>query len=197
MLFSFRGLFAIVATSAVFGTLASVQAAPPAGPLDFSVKNMDGAAVPLAKYKGDVVLIVNTASLCGNTPQYASLEKLNQKYRKQGLRILGFPANNFGSQEPGTNKDIKEFCTKEYHVTFDMFGKLSVAGADQDPLYAFLTSKTTNPQFGGKIDWNFAKFLVGRDGQVIARFPASQDPMTPTTVKAIEDALQTPKPKKS
>lgn len=190
---------ALAASALVFATLAAdapAEAAPPTGPLQFSVKNMDGKSVPLAKYKGDVVLIVNTASLCGNTPQYAGLEKLYEKYQKQGLRILAFPANNFGSQEPGTNGEIKEFCTKKYNVTFDVFGKLSVAGADQDPLYGFLTSKTANGQFGGPIDWNFAKFLVGRDGKVIARYPASQDPLTPAIVKTIETALQAPAPKK-
>ena len=172
------------------------QAAPPTSPLQFTVKNIDGAAVPLSKYKNEVVLIVNTASLCGNTPQYASLEKLYQKYNKQGLRILAFPANNFGAQEPGSNADIKAFCTKQFHVTFDVFGKVSVAGADQAPLYQFLTDKTTNPQFAGPIEWNFAKFLVGRDGKVIARFPAGKDPLTPEVVQSIEAALKSPAPKK-
>ena len=197
MRFYLSAALCAVALAATLTLSASdANAAPPTGPLQFSATDINGAKVPLVKYKNEVVLIVNTASLCGNTPQYASLEKLYQKYQKQGLRILAFPANNFGSQEPGSNADIKAFCTKQYHVTFDVFGKVSVAGADQAPLYGFLTSKTTNPQFGGPIEWNFAKFLVGRDGKVIARFPASQDPLTPAVEQTIVAALKADAPKK-
>ncbi len=172
--------------------VAAGPAAPkePKSALDFTVRDIDGKEVALAKYKGDVVLIVNTASLCGNTPQYASLETLYQKYKSKGLRILAFPANNFGGQEPGKNNEIKEFCTSKYKTTFDLFDKVSVApGANQAPLYAYLTDKNTNGSFSGPIEWNFAKFLVGRNGKVIARFPAGKDPLTPDVVAPIEQAL--------
>ncbi len=167
-------------------------AAPARSPLAFTVKNIDGKSVPLSRYKGKVVLIVNTASLCGNTPQYASLENLYQKYRARGLRILAFPANNFGSQEPGTNGEIKTFCSAKYRTTFDLFSKISVKGDDQAPLYRFLTAKETNPKFGGDIEWNFAKFLVGRNGQVLARFPAGKDPLSADVVAALEAELAKP-----
>lgn len=174
----------------------AAPATPPAGPLAYTVKNIDGKDVPLSKYKGQVVLIVNTASLCGNTPQYASLETLYQKYQPQGLRILAFPANNFGQQEPGGNGQIKEFCTGKYKTTFDLFSKVSVKGDDQAPLYRYLTDKKTNPQYGGDIEWNFAKFLIGRNGQVVARFPAGHDPLSADVVAAVEAELAKPAPKK-
>jgi glutathione peroxidase len=163
--------------------------APATGVYQFTMTNIDGKSVPLSKYRGKVLLIVNTASLCGNTPQYAKLEQLDKTYRKQGLRILGFPANNFHAQEPGDNKQIKEFCTSTYHVTFDMFSKISVKGADQAPLYTYLTDKTTDPKYGGDIEWNFAKFLIGRHGEILNRFPASHDPTSPDVVAAIQSAL--------
>ncbi len=158
--------------------------------LSFTVKDIDGKSVPLSRYKGKVLLIVNTASLCGNTPQYASLETLYQKYKGQGLRILAFPANDFAHQEPGTNGQIREFCTLKYHASFDMFSKISVKAPDQAPLYTFLTDKTTDPKFGGDIEWNFAKFLTDRKGNVIARIPAGHDPLSPDTVAQIEAALK-------
>jgi glutathione peroxidase len=169
--------------------------ATPTSPLDFTVKSISGQNVPLSRYKGKVVIIVNTASLCGNTPQYASLETLYKKYRKSGLRILAFPENDFNHQEPGNNSQIKQFCSTKYHVTFDLFSKIVVKGDDQAPLYQFLTSKETDPKFGGPIEWNFAKFLVGRDGQVVDRFPASHDPLLPDVVTAIEQQLAMPAPK--
>jgi len=159
---------------------------------DFTMKNIDGKPVNLSKYRGDVVMVVNTASLCGNTPQYADLETLYNEYKGQGFRIIGFPANNFGSQEPGPNGQIKEFCTSKYHVTFDMFSKISVKGDDQDPLYRYLTDKSTDPQFGGDIEWNFAKFLIARDGTIINRFPAGHKPMLPDVVDAVKTALAKP-----
>jgi len=173
---------------AMFATTAR-SSTPATGVYQFTMKNIDGKAVPLSKYHGKVMMIVNVASLCGNTPQYAKLEELNKTYRKQGLRILGFPANNFASQEPGDNKQIKEFCTSTYHVSFDMFSKISVKGADQDPLYKYLTDSSTDPQFGGDIDWNFAKFIIGKHGEVVARFPAHQDPTSPEVVAALKAAL--------
>ena len=188
--------FFVVAAAAVAGP-GSAPAARPSGPLAFSVKNIDGKTVPLSRYKGKVALIVNTASLCGNTPQYAGLETLYQKYKGRGLRILAFPANNFGSQEPGTNDEIKTFCSAKYKTTFDLFSKISVKGDDQAPLYRFLTAKETNPKFGGDVEWNFAKFLVGRNGQVIARFPAGHDPLSPDVIAALEAELAKPEKAKS
>ncbi len=160
---------------------------PPA--LNFPMKDIDGKAVNLGRYKGDVLLVVNVASFCGNTPQYASMEKLYEKYKDKGFTILGFPANEFGKQEPGSNKEIKDFCTGKYNVTFPMFSKIVVKGEGQDPLYKFLTDKTTDPKFGGDIEWNFAKFLINRKGEIIARFPAMKDPMKPDVVTAIKKAL--------
>jgi glutathione peroxidase len=159
------------------------------GPLSFTMTDIDGNEVDLSKYQGKVVLMVNVASKCGLTPQYEALEALNKKYSKQGLAILGFPANNFLGQEPGTNKEIKEFCTSKYGVDFDMFAKISVNGADQHPLYAYLTSKEAGHDFGGEIEWNFAKFLVGRDGQIIARFSSRTSPSDPEVTSKIEQAL--------
>ncbi len=165
--------------------------AAPANVYGYTVKDIDGKDVKLSKYKGDVLLIVNTASLCGNTPQYASLEKLYEKYKGDGLRILAFPANDFAHQEPGTNAEIHEFCTAKYSVSFDLFSKISVKEPDQAPLYAYLTDKGSDPKFGGPIEWNFAKFLIGRDGQIVNRFPAGHDPLLPDVTGAIEDALKT------
>jgi len=159
------------------------------GVLGQTVKDIDGRDVPLGRYKGKVTLIVNTASKCGLTPQYASLESLYQKYKGRGLRIVAFPANNFAGQEPGTNGEIKQFCSTKYRTTFDLMGKVSVAGEDQAPVYKFLTSKETNGKFAGPIEWNFAKFLVGPDGQVVARFPANKDPLAPEVVEVIEAQL--------
>ena len=159
---------------------------------DFAPLDNSGRKTPLSRYKGDVLIIVNTASLCGNTPQYASLEALYQKYKDRGLRILAFPANNFASQEPGNNTQIKQFCTQKYHTTFDLFSKISVAGSDQAPLYSYLTSPSTDPKFAAPIEWNFAKFLVNRDGQVVDRFPAGHDPLLPDVTSAIEAQLNKP-----
>jgi glutathione peroxidase len=158
--------------------------------LNFTVKDIDGKSVPLSNYQGKVLLVVNVASYCGNTRQYASMQKLHEKYRDRGFTILGFPANEFGKQEPGTDAEIKEFCTSRFNVSFPMFSKIVVKGEGQAPLYKFLTDKTTNPTYGGDIEWNFAKFLVGRNGEVIGRFPARTDPMTPDVVGAIEKALE-------
>lgn len=173
---------------------ASAQTAPakPQTVLDFTVKNIDGKSVPLSRYKGKVLLIVNTASLCGNTPQYASLESLYQKYQSRGLRILAFPADDFAHQEPGTNSQILQFCTSKYHTSFDLFSKISVKAPGQAPLYTFLTDKATDPKFGGDIEWNFAKFLTDRQGHVMARIPAGHDPLSPDTVAQIEAALKSP-----
>ena len=141
---------------------------------DFTVKTIDGKEKSLADYKGKVLLIVNTASRCGFTPQYDSLEELHRKLSAKGLRVLGFPANEFGAQEPGTDAEIKQFCTMKFGVDFDMFSKIVVKGAGIHPLYKFLT---TESGFNGEIGWNFAKFLIDREGKVVARFGPEDDPM--------------------
>jgi glutathione peroxidase len=158
--------------------------------LDFSMKSIEGQPAPLASYKGKVVLIVNVASKCGFTPQYTALEATYRQYKDQGFVILGFPANNFMSQEPGTDQEIQQFCKSKYDVTFPMYSKISVKGDDQAPIYKFLTDKTTNPMAGGDIQWNFTKFLIGRDGKVAARFEPAVKPDSPEVIKAIESALK-------
>lgn len=162
----------------------------PEGVLGFTMPSIDGEEVALARYAGQVLLIVNVASECGLTPQYTQLVELDRRYRERGLRILGFPANNFGKQEPGTNAEIKAFCTEQFQVGFDLFAKISVKGEDTHPLYAFLTSKEKHPKTGGEIKWNFTKFLVGRDGAVIARFEPRTRPDDPEVIEAIETALE-------
>lgn len=158
--------------------------------LDFTLKNIDGKDTSLAAYKGKVLLLVNVASKCGYTPQYEGLQAVYSKYKDQGFVVLGVPANNFGGQEPGTNEEIKEFCTLKYNVSFPMFAKVSVKGDDIHPLFKFLTDKTTNPQFGGDLKWNFGKFLIGRDGKVIARFETPDKPESEKVMQAIEQALK-------
>jgi len=157
---------------------------------DYTLNSIDGKPTPLASFKGQVVLLVNVASRCGYTPQYKGLEAIYEKYKDQGFVIVGFPANNFMGQEPGTNEEIKTFCHSKYNVTFPMMSKVSVKGDDTTPLYQFLTGKETNPQFGGDIKWNFTKFLISRDGQVIARFEPNVEPTNPATIAAIEKALK-------
>jgi len=168
---------------------ASTTSAASPSILDFKMKDIDGKDVKLKKYKGNVLLVVNTASKCGYTPQYEGLQGTYEKYREKGFYVLGFPANNFGAQEPGTEKEIKEFCTSKYKVTFPMFAKISVKGEDQDPLYAYLTSKETDPEFAGDITWNFNKFLIDRKGKIVARFSSKQKPDSPEVIAAIEKYL--------
>jgi glutathione peroxidase len=153
------------------------------------MKSLSGKDVNLAQYQGKVLLVVNTASKCGNTPQYAPLEALYKKYADRGFMVLGFPSNDFGHQEPGTDAQITEFCTKNYGVTFDMFSKVDVKGPDICDLYNYLTSKETDAPFAGTITWNFEKFLIGRDGSVVARFKPKTKPDTPEVVSAIEAEL--------
>lgn len=157
--------------------------------LNFTMKSLDGKSVDLSKYQGKVVLMVNVASKCGFTPQYKQLQALNDKYAKKGLAILGFPANDFGKQEPGTNDEIASFCQKNYGVKFDMFAKVVVKGAGQCPLYQFLTSPTTDPKFAGPVKWNFEKFLISKKGDVVARFRSPVKPDSPEVIKAIEAEL--------
>jgi glutathione peroxidase len=164
--------------------------------LNFVVKDIDGKPVNLGRYAGKVIMFVNVASKCGNTPQYAPLEALYKKYKSKGLVILGFPANDFGMQEPGTDKEIKEFCSETYKVDFPMFSKITVKGEMQAPVYKYLTEKDSDPKFGGPIEWNFAKFLVNRKGEIIDRIPAKTHPDTPEIVAEIEKALAEETPEK-
>jgi glutathione peroxidase len=150
---------------------------------DFQMKAIDGKEVALAGFKGRPVLFVNVASRCGYTPQYKGLEALHQKYKDRGLVVVGVPANNFGGQEPGTNEEIQQFCTRNYNVTFPMMSKVSVKGSDMTPLYGYLT------QTGGDVKWNFTKFLVGKDGKVIKRFESNVSPDSPELIGAVEAAL--------
>ena len=136
----------------------------------FTMKSIEGKPVPLAQYKGKVVIIVNTASKCGLTPQYADLEKFYKEYKGKGVVVLGFPANNFMKQEPGSNEEIKGFCEKNYGVTFDMFEKIEVKGKEIHPLYAFLTQKSQNGTVESEVSWNFQKFVINKKGEVVASF---------------------------
>jgi len=175
----FFGAVLIMATSLSAGS----------GVYSFTLSSIDGKPAPLADYKGKVVLLVNVASQCGYTPQYSALEAIYEKYKDQGFVILGFPANNFGAQEPGTNEEIKTFCTRKYSVTFPMYSKISVKGADQAPLYGYLT-KETGAGIAGDIKWNFTKFLVDRDGKVVQRFEPAVTPDSKEVTAAIAKQLK-------
>lgn len=161
----------------------------PAGIYSFTLNSIDGKPAPLADYKGKVVLLVNVASQCGFTPQYSALEAIYEKYKDRGFVVLGFPANNFGEQEPGTNEEIKNFCTRRYSVTFPMYAKISVRGDDEAPLYAFLTRETAKG-ISGEIKWNFTKFLVDRKGNVVERFEPVVTPDSKEVIAAIEKQLK-------
>lgn len=156
---------------------------------DFTVKNIDGKDVSLSQYKGKVLLFVNVASMCGNTPQYRDIEALYKKYKDKGLVVLGFPANNFMGQEPGSDKEIKEFCTREYAVTFPMFSKISVKGKNIAPLYSYLTTKAENGVLDAEITWNFQKILVGRDGRVLSSISPRTGVNEASVIADIEKAL--------
>lgn len=153
---------------------------------DITVKTIKGEEKKLSEYEGNVLLIVNLASYCGYTPQYKGLEQLNLKYQKSGLRVLGFPCNDYGEQEPGNNEEIQTFCSRNYGVTFELFDKVHAKGSQQHPLYKFLTS-SVEPR--GDVSWNFEKFLVNKKGEVIARFRSSISPESPELITAIEQAL--------
>ena len=170
--------------------LVSVSAFGASNVLDFTMNTIDGKPAPLANFKGKVILLVNVASQCGYTYQYEGLEKLYEKYKAQGFVIAGFPANNFGGQEPGTNEEIGAFCRSKFGVTFPMFAKISVKGADQAPLYQFLTGKDANPKTSGEIQWNFTKFLVDRTGKVLQRFEPPVEPMSKELESAVQAALK-------
>ncbi|MBN2355500.1 glutathione peroxidase [candidate division KSB1 bacterium] len=154
------------------------------------MNDIDGNPVSLETFRGKVVMIVNVASKCGFTKQYAGLEELFKSYQDSGFVVLGFPANNFLGQEPGTNEEIKNFCTLNYGVTFPMFAKISVKGKDQHPLYKYLTEKSTNPEFSGDISWNFNKFLIDRQGKIIARFGSRTKPEDDKVIAVIQNALK-------
>jgi glutathione peroxidase len=151
---------------------------------DFDATTIAGQPKKLSDYAGKVLFIVNVASECGLTPQYDGLEKLHERYASQGLAVIGFPANEFGRQEPGSNEQIQEFCRTKFGVKFDMMGKVVVKGAGSHPLFAWLTSET-----GGDIKWNFGKFLVGKKGEILARFEPTVEPTSPEITSAIEKAL--------
>ena len=157
---------------------------------EFTLDALNGTPTPLANFKGKVMLVVNVASQCGYTYQYEGLQALFKKYETQGFVIAGFPANNFGGQEPGSNEEIGAFCKSKFGVTFPMFSKISVKGSDQAPLYRFLTDKKANPSTGGEINWNFTKFLVDRDGKVLQRFEPEVEPNSKAVVSAVEAALK-------
>ena len=153
----------------------------------FTLNDIDGNPLALSTFTGKVLLLVNTASMCGNTPQYEGLQTLYERYREKGLEILAFPANNFGKQEPGTNEEIKSFCYTKYALEFPLFSKISVTGEDMHPLYHYLT---TQSPFPGQIEWNFQKFLVNRQGEVIARYQPGLKPLSAQIVQDIQQALK-------
>ena len=185
----FAALAALFVVSSAAIVSAQDSAKKPTSVLDFQVKDIDGKDVDLAKYKGKVLLIVNTASQCGFTPQYKDLQAIYEKYKDQGFEVLAFPANEFGAQEPGTDGQIKEFCSTRYKVSFPLFSKIVVKGNGIHPLYHFLTSESTDPKFAGPIKWNFAKFLVNRKGEIVDRFEPQARPESAAVTGAIEKAL--------
>jgi glutathione peroxidase len=158
-------------------------------PYDFTVTTIDGASRSLNEFAGRALLVVNVASQCGLTPQYAGLQAIHERYQARGFAVLGFPCNQFGSQEPGTEPQIKTFCETRYGVTFPMFAKLEVNGPGRHPLYAFLTTQPTRPDGPGDVQWNFAKFLVGKDGTVVARFSPTEAPESAEITASIERVL--------
>lgn len=181
------GILAIAFSSSFAGET-SKKSVPPV--LKHKLKSLDGKDVDLSKYQDKVLLIVNTASKCGATPQYKDLQALHEKYKDQGLVVLGFPCNQFGAQEPGTALQISEFCTKNYGVTFDMFSKIDVNGENADDLYKYLTSKKANPKTAGPVKWNFEKFLINRDGEIAARFRTRVNPQSEEVTNAVEAELK-------
>jgi glutathione peroxidase len=180
---------AVLLAAVLVLALSQFAAAAASSVHEFKMKDIDGKEVDLSTYKGKTLLIVNVASFCGNTKQYKQLQELHEKYADKGLVILGFPANEFGKQEPGSDADIKEFCTSKYKVSFPMFSKIVVKGDGQHPLYQYLTSADANPKTAGPVAWNFAKFLVDKDGKVIARFAPALAPDHKSVVEAIEANL--------
>lgn len=187
-------LIAVIILCLTAGVAPATEAAPqekaePTSVLDFTLPLIDGTPKPLNEFNGQVLLLVNVASKCGFTGQYEGLQELYDSYKDKGFTVLGFPANNFLGQEPGSNDEIASFCKLTYGVTFPMFAKISVKGKDQHPLYKFLTDPETNPEHSGKISWNFNKFIVNRQGKVVARFGSMTKPQNAKLVAEIEKAL--------
>jgi glutathione peroxidase len=178
-----------LATVILLGLFTMATQASAAGIYDFTLPSIEGKPMPLSDFKGKVILVVNVASRCGYTPQYSALESVYEKYKDQGFVILGFPANNFGAQEPGSNAEIKTFCSRNYNVSFPLYSKVSVKGDDETPVYQYLTKKT-QPELTGDIKWNFTKFLVDRQGNVVHRFEPAVTPDSPEIVSAIERLLK-------
>jgi glutathione peroxidase len=176
-------IFALLAAFSLMQTIAAYSASI----YDVSVKDIDGKDVSLSDYKGKVLLIVNVASKCGYTPQYKALEATYKKYEDKGFAILGFPCNQFAHQEPGTDEEIKQFCTSKYFITFPLFDKIEVNGANRHPLYQILAGNDS--PFPGDIRWNFTKFLIGKNGRIIKRFDSKVTPDSPEVISAIEGAL--------
>lgn len=183
------GLLALGITDRRIEAAETEGATPMTSIYAISVKTIDGRDITLAAYTGQVMMIVNVASKCGFTSQYAGLEALYQRYRDQGLVILGFPSNDFGGQEPGTDQEIRQFCSLRYQVTFPMFSKVAIKGKDPHPLYQYLTDKKAHPEFGGSILWNFNKFLIDRQGRIVARFGSMTKPESDEVKAAVEKAL--------
>ena len=185
--------FLLAAATVVFAastcSAAPIKESKMTGPLDFKMTGIDGKEVDLSKYKGKVVLFVNVASQCGYTKQYTGLQVIYEKYEKKGFVVIGVPANDFGSQEPGTNEEIVKFCSSKYNVTFPMLAKVAVKGKEKTPLYEFLTSKETNPNYAGEIGWNFEKFLVNKKGEVVGKFKSGIAPESDELIKAITAEL--------
>ena len=175
--------------STILLTAAFALAVPMNSIYSLTVTDIDGKPTPLSQFRGKVLLVVNVASRCGYTPQYEQLQALYARYKDRGLVVVGFPANNFMGQEPGSNQEIKEFCTRKYNVTFPMMSKISVKGADQAPLYQYLTDPAKNPTYGGDIKWNFTKFLIDRNGNIVNRFEPKTEPDDAEVIAAIEAAL--------
>ena len=182
-IFGLAGIFICAAVLIFSGPLALAGSK---GVYEFSVESITGKHVRLSNYEGRPLLIVNTASQCGFTPQYAALQKLYEKYKEKGFMILAFPSNDFGSQEPGTNEEIKRFCDLQFHVTFDLFSKIETSGPNAHPLYRYLVNA---PGYEGPITWNFNKFLIDGNGQIAARFDSAVDPLDPELTQKLESLL--------
>lgn len=182
------GILAALAMLCVV-SYSAVADAPKSGALSYKMQSLDGKEVDLSKHLGKVVLIVNVASQCGLTPQYEQLQALHKKYADKGLVVLGFPCNQFGAQEPGSSDEIKQFCSKNYGVSFDLFSKVEVNGDGACDLYKHLTAQDTKPAGSGKISWNFEKFVIDRSGKVVARFAPKTKPDDESVTKLIEAEL--------
>ncbi|MFO7800252.1 MAG: glutathione peroxidase [Rhodohalobacter sp.] len=174
--------------SLIIGSLLFMSISADTSIYDFELNSISGDEVSLSEFEGNVLLIVNTASECGYTPQYEELQELYETYNDEGFYVLGFPANNFGGQEPGSDEEIAQFCELNYGVTFPMFSKISVKGDDQHPLYSYLT-QVENPDFTGEIGWNFEKFLIDRNGNIVRRFKSNVTPTGDELTESLKELL--------